>query len=890
MKKCLYFLIFSILSILVIAKPGTEYDAGRLRKTVATYISDGKITVNGELQEPVWQTGIWQGNLIQRNPNDGTPETYSTEFCVLYDNEYLYIGARARDPEPDKITAILTRRDEYTESDWMYVSIDSYNDNRTAFEFGLNAAGVKHDIRRYDDESMDESWDAIWDGEAEINSDGWSAEWRIPFRELRFTSTEQMQWGLQFYRELPRHENELSVWSYWAQSEEGFVSHYGNLSGLNNVKSQRPLYVAPYFAGSNKVSDNLVSDVHPEKYDILSNVGGDVRYSSPNGLTLNATINPDFGQVESDPADYNLTEFETYFSEKRPFFMEGSNIFNFALGFGDGDNSSNTLFYSRRIGRAPQGSANTDDSKDLVDIQQPEITNIISAAKLTGKTANGLSMGVLEAVTAEEHTTVYYGDESKDKQVVEPLTNYHLTRVQQDFNEGQTSVGGIFTSVNRRLDDTNMDFLHSQAYTGGIDIDHEFLDRKYGFLGAVSFSHVRGDTLAIQQTQLSSARYFHREEAPHIEYDPERTSLSGFAVKAIGTKNTGHLRAAGGVVAYSPGFEINDMGFLNSVDNINQFAWAQYFQWEPKKIFRSYRINFNQWTNYDFSGLRKVLGGNINANGTFNNSWSMGGGINHNWEGMNVSFNRGGPPIYVAPSTNGWLWVNTDSRKNLIFYTYGQRYVSVDNVKSFYIEEDVTWRPRHNLQLEAEISYNQLDDTWSWIGRATDNDGNTHYIWSDMLQQTLALEFRADLTLTNNLSVQFYGQPYFTAGDFFNLKEVIDADNPDINERFDPLNEEDWDLQQDDDGVYRYYIDRVDEDDTPYKLSGYKNFNYKQFRSNLVVRWEYATGSALYLVWSQGYTNYELFKEFDVQKDLNTLFKDIGTNVFMVKLSHTFNI
>ncbi len=880
-----------LLSLALSAKPTTVVDnTMRLREITAAYVERDRLDIDGKLTEQVWQSAEWQSGFHQRNPNDGQPETYPTEFCVLYDDEYLYIGARAFDPEPDKITAILTRRDEYTESDWMYVSIDSYNDNRTAFEFGLNAAGVKHDLRRYDDNSMDASWDANWEGKAKINSNGWSAEWRIPFRELRFTSTDKMQWGLQFYRELPRHENELSVWSYWGQSEEGFVSHYGSLKGLNNVKSQRPLYVAPYFASSTKVSEDLVSGVHPDKYDFLSNIGGDIRYSSPNGLTLNATINPDFGQVEADPADYNLTEFETYFSEKRPFFMEGSNIFNFALGFGDGDNSANTLFYSRRIGRAPQGRADTDDNKELVDIQQPEITNIISAAKLAGKTANGLSVGVLEAVTAEEFTTVYYGDDSEDKQVIEPLTNYHLTRVQQDFNEGQTSIGGIFTAVNRRLDKTNLEHLHSQAYTGGFDIDHEFLDRKYGFLGALSFSHVRGDTLAIQQTQLSSARYFQREKAPHIEYDPQRTYLSGYAVKAIATKNTGHIRAAGGVVAYSPGFEVNDMGFLNSVDNINQFTWMQYYQWESNKLFRSYRINFNQWTNYDFSGLRKVLGGNINANATFNNSWSVGGGINHNWPGMNVFFNRGGAPIYVAPSTNGWLWLNTDNRKDLVFYTFGQRYQSVDDVKSYSIEEQVTWRPRHNLQLEADVSYNRLDDTWAWVGRKTDSDGNTHYIWSDMLNQTFAIEFRADLTLTNNLSVQFYGQPFFTTGDFFNLKEVVDADNPNIDERFDPLTEADYNLTRDADGNYYYRIDRVDENDTPYNLYGYTDYNFKQFRSNLVVRWEYATGSALYLVWSQGYTNYELFKVFDVKNDTRTLFNDVGTNVLMLKVSHTFNI
>jgi len=350
---------FIMLPLMVISALSVREEpatAAKFRKVQAKYI-DKKITIDGVPDEVAWQFGDWQGGFYQRNPDDGQPETYNTEFCVLYDETYLYVAARAHDPEPDKIIAILSRRDNYTESDWLYVSIDSYNDNRTAFEFGINAAGVKHDIRRFDDENVDWDWDALWDGDAHINDQGWSAEWRIPFSELRFSSGADMNWGFQVYRELPRINNELSVWSYWSQSEEGFVSNYGNLEGLQNVRASQPLYFSPYFASKAKVSDNLVTEVHAENYDFLYNLGGDFRYSGSNGITLNATLNPDFGQVEADPADYNLSNYETYFPEKRPFFKEGGNIFNFPLGFGDGGMANNSLFYSRRIGRAPQGFA-----------------------------------------------------------------------------------------------------------------------------------------------------------------------------------------------------------------------------------------------------------------------------------------------------------------------------------------------------------------------------------------------------------------------------------------------------------------------------------------------------------------------------------------------------
>ena len=240
MKRSFIFGMILVLPLFSIAKlTSEELDLFRLREAIAIYIGSDKLTVDGIIDEPIWQEGNWQGGFIQRDPNDGSPETYKTEFCVFYDNDYLYVGARAYDPEPEKIIALLTRRDNYTESDWMYVSIDSYDDNRTAFEFGINAAGVKHDLRRYDDTNGDDEWDAIWDGHSHIDDKGWTAEWRIPFRELRFTSNPDMKWGFEMYRELPRHNNELSVWSYWSHSEEGFVSKYGSLTGLKDITDRK---------------------------------------------------------------------------------------------------------------------------------------------------------------------------------------------------------------------------------------------------------------------------------------------------------------------------------------------------------------------------------------------------------------------------------------------------------------------------------------------------------------------------------------------------------------------------------------------------------------------------------------------------------------------------
>jgi len=856
------------------------------KAVAAVELNNLEIVTDGILDEEIWESGEWFGGFHQRNPDEGKPATFETEFKVVYDDKYLYIGARAFDPEPEKIIAILSRRDEYTESDWMYVSLDSYNDNRTAFEFGINAAGVLHDVRRYDDNNMDSDWDANWEGNANIGENGWTAEWRIPFSELRFTKSENMEWGLQVYREMPRFDNELSVWNWWSNSERGFVSRYGSLGGLKNIKSKNPVIVNPYVASQTNISENLVSDVHTDNYDILGNAGAEIRYSTPKGLTLVGTFNPDFGQVESDPADFNLTQFETYFSEKRPFFMEGSNIFQFPLGFGDGGMGSNTLFYSRRIGRSPQGYSNYDENKTDVATESPDLTNIIGAGKITSKSNSGLTIGLINAVTAEEQSTIYYNDKSTGHSVIEPLTNYMVSRVQQDFNDGQTTVGGIFTAVNRNLDDTGIDYLHSEAYTGGLDVNVEFLNRKYGFEGSVAYSKVVGDTTAIQDTQLSSSRYFQRPDADHLNYDPQATSLSGYSMKGVFSKNEGNVKGAFGLVGYSPGFEINDLGYLRNVDDVSQFTWVQYRQWDKTKFFRNYSINFNQWAGWDFDGVSKGLGGNVNAWSTLHNSWNVGGGIGMNSGGMSPGFNRGGPALRTPFNTNVWGNLNTDRRKDISYSFSGHYFKNDDNVTGWSFRPNVTWRALQNLQLSTRVGFNKLDDTWAWVGKAEDESGKTQYIWSGLEQSTVNITFRADWTINNELTIQYYAQPYLTAGRYFDFLELDDPKALKFDERFSALGESiSWDEEN---GVYS--VDRNMDGVEEYSFSGDSDFNYKQFRSNLVLRWEYMTGSVLYLVWSQGFTNYEAFKSFDLGSDLTTLFGSEVDNTLMLKLSYNLNL
>lgn len=836
------------------------------RSAAAVRVQPQSIKIDGKLDDPGWQKATAYDSFTQRDPRDGKEPSYPTSFRIAYDAEYLYVGVYAVDPEPDKIKAILTRRDDYTESDWVYVSLDSYNDNRTAFEFGLNAAGVRHDLRRYDDNSADFDWDAVWDGAVQIQNAGWSAEFRIPFRELRFNSSQNMEWGLQVYREFPRNNNELDVWNYWSKDDPGFVSQYGTLTGLSNIESTRPLYISPYVVGQSDISDKIRTMDHPNSYDLSSNIGADVRYTFSSGLTMNATVNPDFGQVEADPADFNLTAFETYFAEKRPFFKEGGNIMTFSMGFGDGDAQNNSLYYSRRIGEKP--------------------AKILAAGKLTGKTENGLSVGVMDATTADNFSVLGSNSNLKSQQ---PLTNYFLSRLQKDYRDGQTTIGGILTAANRSLNAQTKDYLHSAAYTGGLDFENEFHDGTYTVQGAVAWSDVQGSPEAITRTQMSPARYFQRPDAAYLSVDSSATSLAGYATKLILGKISGHWQGAVGILNYSPGFEVNDLGYLQQVDNVQQFTWISYRDWEPTRFFQEYQINFNQWATWNYAPQLKNVGGNVNMHATLHNNWDVGMGINRNLPGLNTTELRGGPAIAAPSNWSHWGYVDTDSRKDVYSETSWSLFISTDNVYQYQLSSGLVFRPRQNIQFLVEPGYTQLIDTWSWLGKAHDQNDKTHYLFSGLDQKTLSLTLRADYTIMPNLSIQYYAQPYITAGNYHDPIETADVKAQDFDERFKSLANYEV-TQNETSDQYEYDVTGDGNPDYFSQRAPRNNFNFKQFRSNLVIRWEYSSGSVMYLVWSQGYTDIEQQGQFQLGRDFNTLFSAPSDNVLLLKVSYLVNV
>jgi len=861
------------------------------RDVKAIKLNGSKIHVDGLLSETVWRNTSKEGDFTQRSPEDGVIPFNATYFTVVYDEENLYFGVWANDSDPENIDAILTRRDEGSPSDWVYVSIDSFNDNRTAFEFGLNAAGVKQDLRRFDDDNLDYDWDGVWEGEVHRTPDGWTAEFEIPFRELRFNTGDNMVWGLQVYREFPRNSDELSVWNYWSKEDAGFVSNYGKLTALRDIKSEKPLYLIPYVVGKNHINSELKDFYHSQRYDLLANTGADVRYSFGNGLTLNATINPDFGQVESDPADFNLTEFETYFSEKRPFFVEGGNILKFSMGFGDGDNGNNTLVYSRRIGSTPFGYVSS--VEDSISATNPVFVDILTAVKLTGKTEDGLSLGLMDAVTNEERAIKHLADGTSEKVTVEPLTNYHISRLQKDFRDGQTVIGGIITAVNRNLEDTGFENdLHKSAYSGGLDMTHEFFDRNFYLQSALSFSRVAGTVTAITNTQMSSARYFQRPDADHLSLDTTATSLSGYSVKLIGGKSRGHYQGAIGILASSPGFEVNDLGFNRNSDYYMQFIWLAYRQWNPGNYLKTLNININQGVSGDFAPEINSFGGNINFNTTLLSNAGFGGGINANAPGFSTTLLRGGPAI--ATPANGSFWINywTDWRAPVSYDVSTSYFSNTDKVHSADISQGISLRPWDNFQISLNMGINKFSDTWAWRGKAWDENDVIHYIFSDLDQSTILFTMRTNYTITTSLSLQFYSQYYSTAGKYSGFREADQVRERNFDSRLKKLKYAELEFGE----TTQLSLNNFSEIRYSFYNGLDGDFTYQQFRSNLVLRWEFQTGSMVYFVWSNGYTNsmdrYLTADagNFDLGQNMKDLWKTPGDNVLLIKFSYLFHI
>ncbi|HDL18775.1 MAG TPA: hydrolase [Bacteroidetes bacterium] len=818
-------------------------------------LKNEKITIDGRLDEPVWKKAAVTDHFIQQDPNEGKPATEKTDVRVAYDHDAIYVGVYAYDSHPDKIRGLLTRRDQDSPSDWVHISFDSYADKRTAFEFAVNPAGIKQDALWSDDTNRDENWDAVWDVATRIVSDGWIAEFRIPLSQLRFSNDSKKDWGFQVMRQINRN-NEVDFWKHVPKDASAMVSLFGKLNGIHNLSSPRHIQVMPYWVALEEAAPKEKGNPFRTGRNFDSRIGGDLKYGVTSNLTLDLTINPDFGQVEADPSELNISAFESFFEEKRPFFVEGNNIFNYSIGIGDGDLGSETLFYSRRIGRSPHYYPNVPDG-GFVD--QPQQTSILGAGKLTGKTARGFSIGILEAVSREEKARIHSAGQ-EFREPVEPLTNYFVGRVQKDFRNGRTTIGGLITHVYRDIPTENLNFLNRRAVTGGLDLNHRWSEDHFFLNAKLMGSYVSGDAEAIREVQLSSARYFQRPDANYISYNPDRTSLGGFAASLFGGKMAGgNWRYGFFSLIRSPGFETNDIGFMRNADWIIAGLWGGYNQFKPGKIFRQYNLNYNGWHVANFGADRLSLGGNVNGFFQFLNYWNIRGNVNWETDQLDISLLRGGPAVKLPDHFNTNFGFNSDERKAIsggfnINYNFDGK-----GTRRLFFGPKINLRPSGRFNMSMFLGLNPSLDKRQYVDEIQDENG-THYILGELNRKTVFIVTRLNYTITPDLSIQFYGQPFFTAGSYSNFREVV---NP--------------------------REDRYDNRFQAYNYGGSPDFNFKQFRSNLVVRWEYSPGSILFLVWSQGRTSYENRGQFDFRRDFSTLFDVRSDNVFLLKINKWFS-
>jgi hypothetical protein len=850
-------------------------------RIVAASRRQGPIAIDGRLDDAAWRAAPAQTAFWQREPHEGAPPRFPTEFRVVFDDRAVYVAVRAFDPEPALVRGLLTRRDVDSSSDWISVKVDSYHDRRTAFGFSVNPAGVQRDTLHFNDTEQDPSWDAVWESGAAVDGQGWSAELRIPFSQLRFPNSVEQRWGLQVLRRVQRTQ-ELSAWSPWPKEAGQEVSLYGTMVGIRGIEPTRRLELLPYAVAGAHLFEPDRADPLLDGHDAVTGLGADVKVGLGPSFTLSGTVNPDFGQVEADPSQVNLSAHEIFFQEKRPFFVEGTDIFRFSLGQGDGDGSVETLFYTRRIGSAPH----TDpfDYGDFADA--PDVTTIYGAGKLSGKTADGWSIGLLDAVTGQEDAVVAAeGDGAADSRrvILEPLTNYAVARVRKDLREGRTSIGAAVTSVNRSLEGTKL-ALHDQAYTGGVEGVHRFWDEKWTADFRVAGSYVHGSAEALDETQTSSVHYFQRPDADHLDYDPERTSLSGAALLwSIGKTAGGHWRVQSGADSRTPGFEANDIGFQRRADYYVQWFWAQYREDQPGDLLRNYAVNFNVSRVWDMSPQHLSTAGNVNGQVNFHNYWGVGGGVGVDYWARDPGGLRGGPMLRRDFSYATWFNAWTDTRKPVSgnLSAFGYR-APASGSYGGNVTPLVSVQARSNLDLAVgpTLSFN-LDDN-QYVDAVDDMAGDTHYVLARIRQTTAALTVRASYTFSPRMGLQFYAQPFVSTGRYAEYKEAVNPLADDYEDRyyiFQPDEITDMDgvrsIDRNGDGAADFSFDLAD-------------FNFRELRSNLVFRWEYRPGSSLFLIWSHGRTSDSGTQDgrFGLADELSALADEPGEHVILAKLNY----
>ena len=801
--------------------------------------------IDGRDDDAVWREAPAITQFREFQPKEDGDPRFATAAKVAYDDRNLYVFIRAFDPHPDSILKLLARRDVRAATDQLKIMIDSYHDRRSGFEFAVNPAGVKRDYAIYNDTQEDDAWDAVWEVATTVDSLGWTAEFRIPLSQLRYVPRATNTFGFAIWRDIQRYTERVS-WPLYRNSQTGISSQLGELNGLAGLPSPRRPEVAPYVVTKN-VSVPLANGF--DRSQKLT-AGADLKYGITSNLTLDATVNPDFGQVEADPAVLNLTVFETFFQERRPFFVQGAGIFRFDVNCNQVNCNGEGLFYSRRIGRAPQ--------LGFGDAASPTATTIYGAGKLTGRLPGGQTVGVLEAITQRATGTL--------DSTTEPTTNYAVVRGQQDFRNGESGIGVMLTAVNRSLDQRTEDALRRSAYVGAFDFRHRFLQGHYQVSGSLDLSHVAGTDSAIASTQRDPVHFYQRPGAG-VTYDSTRTTLSGDAEELFFSKLGGGItRFETSYQRRSQGFEANDLGFLLQADQQSWSTWFGLQSLHPTALYQIAYWNFNWWQYWTAAGTPVERAANTNGHVQLNNRWWVHGGVTAGQLGATFcdrDCTRGGPAVRVDPYLSVWGEVDGDERPAFTPYIwFNYRRGDVGRSERFNGNVQVAFRVASQFRTTLILSATHNVKDVQPHGVITDPTPPfaTHYTFAHLNQKEVSLTGRVDYTLSTALTLQLYAQPFVSKGTFSNVRELADPSAAAFDDRYQPY---------------------------PAASDG---FNKKAFNSTAVLRWEYRPGSALFLVWTQGRQHRDGAEGLrSMGGDFRDLFDLHPENTFLVKASYWIN-
>ncbi len=817
-------------------------------------------TIDGLLLEPMWRSAERVTGFLQRDPKEGEAASESTVVYIAYDDAALYIAARLYDAHPDSIVARLARRDEGTSSDRFTVYIDPYHDKRSGFYFGVTAAGTLHDGTLLNDDWDDDSWDGVWEGKVSRDSLGWIAEMRIPYSQLRFVKQTQYVWGINFRRDIARR-NEYDFIVYTPKNGSGFVSRFPDLVGIERIEPPRRLEVMPYVTTRAAFTPHAAGDPFNDGSQLTPGVGADARIGLGSNLTLNATVNPDFGQVEVDPAVVNLSDVETFFSEKRPFFVDGSSIFDFGNGGARNSWSFNwprpSFFYSRRIGRSLGVDAPAGGFAD-----GPDGAHILGAVKLTGKVAGSWNVGGLTAVTARERATLVDSLNNRWSQEIEPLTGYGVYRAQKEFHKGRQGLGFISTVAARSFDDPGLrDARNSSSLLFGAD-GWTFLDSSKTWVttGWISASRIAGSRARMTAVQQNSTHYFQQPDAGNIAVDTAATSLDGMSGRVTLNKQRGNTFVNSAFGFISPGFDVNDLGFLSRTGIVNMHLGGGRTWTKPGKVFRYAEAGGAGVRNYDWDG-------NINWSGIFQfgyaqflNYYAINWNVAYNPWTVNNRRTRGGPLTLTPPGYQIGIDANTDSRKTFTVGAGAGTYYRSRRDVEWWSYLNVQYRPAANVSVTVGPNLSYARNPLQYVDAIPDTAATatfgTQYVFARLRQTELSAGIRMNWTYSPTLSLQLYAQPLISAGKYDGFKQLARPRSNDYTAAAAPSN---------------------------------PDFNFKSLRGNAVLRWEYLPGSTLFFVWTQSRSDFEDVGDFQFGRSMGKMLRAPAENIFMVKATYWWN-